>query len=86
MAKKEINIDELVGNEDTQLKQPTQKETKVKNQSNKKTIIVTVVSTLAVIAAIIAIFYAGVQYEQGRQNTIVQEATKLTQQLKDQKQ
>lgn len=82
MAKKEISIDELVGKDSTQLTQPKQKENQVKNQSNKKTIIVTVVSTLAVIAAIIAIFYAGVQYEQGRQNTIVQEATKLTKQLK----
>lgn len=81
MAKKEISIDELVGKESTKLTQPKQKETEVKN-SNKKTIIVTVISTLAVIAAIVAIFYAGVQYEKGRQDVIVQEAAKLSKQLK----
>lgn len=84
MAKaKEISIDELVGSKDTKLKQPKQqKETEVKN-SNKKTIVVTVVSTLAVLAAIVAIFYAGMQYEKGRQDVIVQEATKLSNQLKE---
>ena len=83
MAKaKEISLEELVGSEDTKLKQPKQpKEKEVKN-SNKKTIVVSVVSTLAVLAAIVAIFYAGMQYEKGRQDVIVQEATKLTKQLK----
>ena len=84
MAKaKEISLDELVGSEDTKLKTPKQqKETEVKN-SNKKTIVVSVVSTLAVLAAIVAIFYAGMQYEKGRQDVIVQEATKLSNQLKE---
>ena len=83
MAKaKEISLEELVGSEDTKLKTPKQqKETEVKN-SNKKTIVVTVVSTLAVLATIVAIFYAGVQYEKGRQDVIVQEAVKLSKQLK----
>lgn len=84
MAKaKEISLDELVGSKDTKLKTPKQqKETEVKN-SNKKTIVVSVVSTLAVLAAIVAIFYAGMQYEKGRQDVIVQEAAKLSQQLKE---
>ena len=84
MAKaKEISLDELVGSKDTKLKTPKQqKETEVKN-SNKKTIVVSVVSTLAVLAAIVAIFYAGMQYEKGRQDVIVQEATKLSKQLKE---
>ena len=80
---KEISIDELVGSKDTKLKTPKkQKEKEVKTNSNKKTIVVTVVSTLAVLAAIVAIFYAGVQYEKGRQDVIVQEAAKLSEQLK----
>ena len=83
---KEISIDELVGSKNTKLKAPKsskkQKEQEVKTNSNKKTIVVTVVSTLAVLAAIVAIFYAGVQYEKGRQDVIVQEAVKLSKQLK----
>ena len=80
---KEISIDDLVGSKNTKLKAPKQqKEQEVKTNSNKKTIVVSVVSTLAVLAAIVAIFYAGVQYEKGRQDVIVQEATKLTKQLK----
>ena len=84
---KEISIDELVGKKNTKLKAPKQqKEQEVKTNSNKKTIVVTVVSTLAVLAAIVAIFFvgfnAGVQYEKGRQDVIVQEAAKLSKQLK----
>ena len=79
---KEIGIDELVGSKDTKLKQPKQQKEKEVKNSNKKTIVVTVVSTLAVLATIVAIFYAGVQYEKGRQDVIVQEAVKLSKQLK----
>ena len=79
---KEVGIEDLVGSKDTKLKAPKQQKEKQVKNSTKKTIIVTVVSTLAVIAAIVAIFYAGVQYEKGRQDVIVQEATKLTKQLK----
>ena len=84
---KEISIEDLVGSKNTKLKAPKsskqQKETEVKTNSTKKTIVVTVVSTLAVLAAIVAIFYAGVQYEKGRQDVIVQEAVKLSKQLKE---
>ena len=84
MAKaKEISIDELVGSEDTTLKTPKQQKEKEVKNSNKKTIVATVVLTIAVLAAIGAIFYAGMQYEKGRQDVIVQEATKLSKQLKE---
>lgn len=79
---KEVGIEDLVGNKDTKLKAPKQQKEKQVKNSTKKTIVVTVVSTLAVLTAIVAIFYAGVQYEKGRQDVIVQEATKLTKQLK----
>lgn len=84
MAKaKEISLDELVGSKDTKLKKPKQQKEKEVKNSNKKTIVVSVVSTLAVLATIVAIFYAGMQYEKGRQDVIVQEATKLSKQLKE---
>ena len=83
---KEISIDDLVGSKNTKLKQPKQQKEKQVKTSNKKTIVVTVVSTLAVLATIVAIFFvgfnAGVQYEKGRQDVIVQEAVKLSKQLK----
>ena len=79
---KEVGIEDLVGSKDTKLKTPKQQKEKEVKNSNKKTIVVSVVSTLAVLAAIVAIFYAGMQYEKGRQDVIVQEATKLTKQLK----
>ena len=85
---KEISIDDLVGSKNTKLKAPKQqKEQEMKTNSSKKTIVVSVISTLAVLAAIVAVFYtgfnAGVQYEKGRQDVIVQEAAKLSNQLKE---
>ena len=78
MAKtKEISIDELVGKENTEII-PPQKGTYTVKTSNKKTIIVSVVSTLAVLAAIVAIFYGGMKYEQGRQDVIVKQAVELS--------
>lgn len=79
---KEVGIEDLVGSKETKLKAPKQQKEKQVKNSTKKTIVVTVVSTLAVLAAIVAIFYAGVQYEKGRQDVIVQEATKLSKKLK----
>lgn len=74
---KAVSIDDLVGKKDTQLTKPTnQKETEVKN-SNKKTIIVSVVSTLLVLAAIALVFIAGINYEQGRQDVIQKQAAEL---------
>ena len=78
MAKqKEISLDEIVGKENTQLTPPQGTNT-VKTNSNKKTIIVTVVSTLAILAAIVAIFYGGIKYEQGRQHSIQTQAAALS--------
>ena len=87
---KEISIDDLVGSKNTKLKAPKQqKETEMKTNSSKKTIVtavVSVVATLAVLAAIGAIFFVGfntgVQHEKGQQDVIVQEASKLSNELK----
>lgn len=54
---------------------------KENNMNAKKTIITTVAVTLASVGLIAAVFFAGVNYEQNRQATIVEEATKLSQQM-----
>lgn len=84
---KEISLDDLVGDKDTKLVSP--KKTKNKKQTKgedmktiKKTIILTIISTVAVIGFIGGVFFAGMKFETHRQNQIKQEASELVGTLK----
>lgn len=59
-------------------------ELKSKNKGNnmKKVIILTVVSTLAVLGILAGTFYAGTQYQQSQHVAITKEAESLVSQLK----
>lgn len=83
--KKEISIDDLVGNKSTELKEPKQKENTVKISNTKKTATISVISTLLIIATIVGIFYGGMKFEQNRQHQIKVQATELAAELKPQK-
>lgn len=64
-------------------KKPTKKETKM---NTKKTVLTTIALTLFVIAVLAGTFYAGTQYESGRNAAIKNEAAKLVEQLKSESQ
>ena len=77
---KEIELADIIGDENTQIKQP--KEINTVKTSNKKPIIVSVILTLFTVATLGGMFYLGVRYESSKYASIKAEATKIVAELK----